>query len=215
MNTPKNLTPKCITIQKAPLNPISHNIKPKKPLAKRNTKSGSLIKVKSSTTKPVISSKPTQKEFPKLSWADFKGNPKEGSWFLAHSYWKVVYSYTVKTNDDHVKISVNAKCVFEKDRAWVKCDAKCQKLLEHEQGHYYIGCLCALVFQKRVKDAIFTKENYHKELREIFQKTFHEYLNLEKKYDEETRHYLDQEAQENWDQNIMKQINELRPYWWI
>jgi len=217
MNSSKTTTPKGLTTIKAPLNPVSRNVQIKKVQPQQNTKAGSLIKVKSSVIKPAIKSKPTPREFPKLTWEDFKGKPKEGSWFLAHSYWKIVYSYNVKNNGDHVKISVNAKCVFEKERAWVKCDCKSERLLEHEQGHYYIGCLCALVFQKRVREAIFTvgKENYQAELRNIFVKTFNEYLTLEKKYDEETRHYMDQEVQAVWDKKIIAQINELRQYWWI
>ena len=217
MNSSKTNTPKSLTTKKAPLNPVVRNAQVKISQPRHNTKSGPLFKVKSTIIKPATTIKPPQKEFPKLVWEDFKGKPKEGSWFLAHSYWKIVYSYNVKNNQDHVKISVNAKCIFEKERAWVKSDAKSQTLLEHEQGHYYIGCLCALVFQKRVQEAIFSigKENYQVELRNIFQKTFCEYLNLEKKYDEETKHYMDQEMQADWDKKIITQINDLRQYWWI
>lgn len=167
--------------------------------------------------KPIKVKKKNYKEleFFKLSWNDFQAKPNEDSWFHAHSYWRVSYSYNVIFQEHRVIVNVHAKCIFEKDKSWVKPQLMCQELLDHEQGHYYIGCLCALTFKKRIKETLFSKNNYQSEINTIFQKTFQEFLAFEKKYDEETCHYINQEVQKRWDKDLLRKIHEFRSYWWL
>jgi hypothetical protein len=156
-----------------------------------------------------------QKEFPTLTWEDFQAPPDHSSRFYAHTYWKISYSYSVVIKGSKACVNLNAKCLFEKNRAWVKCEHKSQELLEHEQGHYYIGCLCALMFKKRIRAASFTKANYQDEIKRIFKQTLQEYLTIEKRYDEETHHFKIRDIQEKCDKHTIRKNNELRPYWWI
>jgi len=156
----------------------------------------------------------SQSEFPKLSWDDFQAKPNSESKFYAYSYWKIVYSYKVTISAGRAIIVAQAKCVFEKDRSWVKEERKSQELLEHEQGHYYIGCLCALTFKKRVKSTTFSKANYGVELKKLFKDTLQEFVQLEKLYDEETCHYKNKEQQRSWDKSIGAKIEDLKAFWW-
>ena len=114
----------------------------------------------------VVSKEISHAQLPELGWEDFQGTPDSQSSYYAHSYWKVTCSYSVLTSGKKTKLSANAKCEFEKEKAWVRPERKTQKLLEHEQGHYHIGCLCAMTLKKRVKKANLTKTNYKNEFGE-------------------------------------------------
>jgi len=153
-------------------------------------------------------------QFPKPIWEDFKGAPKKGSKFFAESYWNVNYTYQARISGDRVILTAQAKCVFNKEKSWVKPEKKSEVLLEHEQGHYYIGCLCAMNFNKRVQETTFSKENYKKEIQDLFNQTLQEYLQLEKLYDEETCHCLDRDQQILWDKKFDTGIVALRDFWW-
>ena len=149
---------------------------------------------------------------PELAWEDFQGNPDSQSSHYAHAYWKVTCSYTVVASGKKIKLSANAKCEFEKEKAWVIPEHRTQKLLEHEQGHYHIGCLCAMTLNKRVKKANFTKSNYKNEFKEMFKKTLKEFLELEKKYDDKTNHCCHREKQKEWEKMIQKKFKQLQSY---
>jgi len=151
--------------------------------------------------------------FPKLTWADFNAKPNQESRFYAYSYWKITYSYTSTVSSNKVSVNINARCIFEKDRSWVKPEFMTQELLEHKQGHYYIGCLCALAFKKRVKEAILSKSTYKSQIKQIFNETLKEFLKLEKLYDEETCHFYNQEKQKIWDRDLNRKMKNLFLYW--
>lgn len=146
--------------------------------------------------------------FPKISWEDFKGQPLENSWFLAVIYWYVNYDIIVKEISPKFKVEVCAKCFMNKNKSWVK-HHEYEELLEHEQGHYNIGCLCALMFEKRVKKTQFLKETYKEEIKKIFSDTMREYCEMEKLYDHETYHMLNEEKQREWNQNLFNQLQNI------
>lgn len=166
----------------------------------------------SSRTK--LKTEPQESQFPKLSWADFQAEPNTESKYFAYSYWKINYSYKVTFSAGRAIITAQAKCIFEKDRSWVKEEKKTQDLLEHEQGHYYIGCLCALTFKKRVRSTTFSKDNYVVELKKLFKDTLQEFCQLEKLYDEETCHFKNRDQQKSWDKSIGAKIEDLKIFWW-
>jgi hypothetical protein len=80
---------------------------------------------------------------------------------------------------------------------------KSQALLLHEQGHYIIGCLCALEFERRCHQTKFT-DNYKKEVPRLFFATLKEFSLIEKRYDKETNHRLDEQKQGHWDRFLAK-----------
>jgi len=155
-----------------------------------------------------------ESKFHKLSWEDFKGATKVQSKYWAESHWNVNWSYQAKIADGRALVRVQAKCTFDNKKSWVREEKKSQGLLEHEQGHYYIGCLCALTFMKRVSSKTFSAANYKEEVQTIFNETLKEYLKLEKLYDVETDHFRNKDQQKRWDNKIIGQIEELKAFWW-
>ncbi len=99
----------------------------------------------------IIQTEHSKYQFAQLNWSDFKANPNLESNFHAYAYWKIAYSYKSILKGSKVTVNLKAQCIFEKERSWVKEEHKSQSLLEHEQGHYIIGWLCALTFKNKVE----------------------------------------------------------------
>lgn len=104
----------------------------------------------------------------------------------AHIYWTIEYSFKKRKN--RKKPDVQAQVVVLAN-SWVKPEMKSDGLLEHELGHYLIGCLCALEFLKRVdSNRVPLSYNFAEYVKMVFNSTLREYVKLEKKYDDETEH---------------------------
>lgn len=82
----------------------------------------------------------------KLDWTDFSSEPDPTMSFSAHVYWHVNYSYTTINNNGVIRVRTVIANVNVSNKSWVK--KKSDWLLSHEQGHYLIGCLCALEFKR-------------------------------------------------------------------
>ncbi|CAK56878.1 unnamed protein product (macronuclear) [Paramecium tetraurelia] len=145
----------------------------------------------------------------KLTWDDFQGVPPEDDPALAHTRWKIGYNYQVHHEADKIQVMVDVWCKIDPS-SWTK-DKKIDELLHHQQGHFYIGMICALEFKKRVQEFSFSKD-YKQEISEIFNKTLQEYLEMENKYNIETLNMLNTAKQRQWDMKIMKQLNSLSKY---
>jgi hypothetical protein len=120
-------------------------------------------------------------------------------------------SYTTKITNRPFQVEVSPICYVIKSKSWVR--HKDNELLKHEQGHFNIGCLCALTFKKRVKEYPFVKENYKEELIRILKETMREFCIFEKKYDDETEHMIDRIKQEEWDIKLKKKLQDLREFY--
>lgn len=56
-------------------------------------------------------------------------------------------------------------------------------LLNHEIGHYLLGCICVLEFKHKVKDWKFDLIQYEKEITDLFNQTVEKYVMLNDLYD--------------------------------
>lgn len=194
----RSTTSKTTTRSKSKAVPTSVIPKPKTTVAKAPKP-----QTKSSITPPSM--------IKKLKWSDFKGIVPKGVYWLAYTYWN--YSYThrvVKTSDPNkVKIQLEAKCSLG-PKSWVRSPH--DALLSHEQGHYDIACLCMLYFKKRVSEQEFNKLTYRDDMVKIYNDTVKEFRAKQIQYDEETRHYLDEEEQERWDNYIAEELKTMSVY---
>ena len=99
----------------------------------------------------------------------------------AHIYWSIDYRIT---DPQKGKLAVNL--VIAK-RSWVREEKKCDHLLGHEQGHYLIGGLCALEFLRRVDSKKgHSMEKFEDMVLGTFNRTMAEFLEMERRYDNET-----------------------------
>ena len=159
----------------------------------------------------VFAAEPRQIENRRLTWADFRGIPEVGKPYDAYTYWSVHYSYDAPARErDGFRVRVQVWNQLE-DRSWVKPyafkDPKNGELLNHEQGHYSMGVLCALEFKKAASGRLFGPQ-YHSEIRSLFDQILGKYVDLEKTYDAETRHMLNRAAQRSWDRRLALMVSE-------
>lgn len=148
-----------------------------------------------------------------LKWNDFCGKIDKDSKYHAHSYWKIKFSYDPFELNGEVCVAVYVECVFDKRQSWAKQENKTNELLKHEQFHYNIGCLCALEFKKRAMESLFNINKYQKEINDLFSRTLNEFLEFERKYDEETDHFKNKEMQRKWEHDVLQRLEELKNYW--
>lgn len=90
-------------------------------------------------------------------------------------------------NRKDMKVKVIINTVLS-NKSWVRHQHSL--LLDHERGHYLLGCLCALEFKKRVEDRYYTENTVKRDIWLIFKKTLDEFLEIEIQYDLETEHYI-------------------------
>ena len=64
-------------------------------------------------------------------------------------------------------------------RSWAIEQNRNSHLLMHEYGHYLIGCICALAFQKKINIEMKQPVNNTPEwIKSVFKETLDEYLKL-------------------------------------
>ncbi|CAD8125361.1 unnamed protein product [Paramecium sonneborni] len=144
----------------------------------------------------------------KIDWSYFTASPNMQSPWKAHCFWTVGYTFDInmrkmkRSQNIKYRLNIQSWCCLN-NKSWVK--QKWDRLLEHETGHYLIGCLCALDFKYKADKFKYTK-NYRIECTKIFQDTFQFYLQMEKQYDEETNHSQNVPKQKEWNLFIKQEL---------
>ncbi|CAD8048559.1 unnamed protein product [Paramecium sonneborni] len=115
-------------------------------------------------------------------------------------------SYSLKRQSPaNQKIKLQVSCKFS-EKSWAKSTTD-NELLEHETGHYLIGCLCALEFKRQIEQlGILKSDNHKSEINSIFQTNLRSFLKIEKDYDDETNHYFDTNLQKKWNHKLKEQL---------
>lgn len=187
-----------------------------KPLEKNQnkTQTGFLPLLRS----PVISLQEVIPTIPKrgqiLTWDDFSPNFPEGTWYLAWTAWKTTYNYVITVKYNKVRLTeVNVNTVLNKNKAWAQHDSVDDELLKHEQGHLDIAYIAGLDFKRRALQRTFSSKNYQNEIKDLYKLVMGEYMIMQRRYDKETEHYLNDRYQRIWNAKIDKMILELYKYW--
>ena len=145
----------------------------------------------------------------KLTWNDYKkvkGKTPNGNAAITLSYIK----YEINRRDNKCVLSIEA--FFSKVSSWVGANDTNSRLLLHEQIHFDIVEIAARKFRKEISEKIKTGKcnidlkNLKSKYTDIFNK-------LNNKYDKETNHSLNKEAQKKWEEELIpKMLEELKEY---
>jgi hypothetical protein len=151
----------------------------------------------------------------RLTWADFKGTPDAASPYDAYTHWSVRYEYDApERTPEGLRLRFRVWNRLD-ERSWVKWNTPREhqkaELLNHEQGHYSLGVICALSFKKAASTYRFTSD-YQAEAARLFSETLERVRALERAYDAETRHMYDRYEQKDWDAKLEHMIGELWTY---
>lgn len=149
------------------------------------------------------------KEYRPLTWRDFDGKVKKESPFHAETFWEISYkmatarfSGDTAITDAEIELSLGEK-------SWVKKDKQTDYLLKHEQGHFDIAVICAREMMLIFKNTTFYKKDYRAKSYAVYFDIMKKYRELEKQYDNETRHSMDEAQQQKWDEYISRELKKV------
>lgn len=142
----------------------------------------------------------------KLGWENFKGNPTpEQEQYVASSRTGVTFSWKYTTKETSIDLIFEVVANFYPENSWVISSEKTPALLAHEQLHFDISELHARKLLKAFNSYI-PMRNIRRDLNGIYKKTELERIQMQRQYDLETNHGLNEKAQEKWQVKISKEL---------
>lgn len=129
---------------------------------------------------------------------------------LTVTNWQYSYTATVTGRNLHIDFKFSAGVVPEK--SWVKRDRignrkSSRVLLNHEQGHVYINFLLLKESEIVIRDQKYTIANYKRSIQAVANKVSKYYSDMQERYDTETKHGANDEAQAKWDEFLREEMN--------
>ncbi len=147
-----------------------------------------------------------------ISWRNhFLARPDEHSPFFALTATQWHYSYNASVRGNNLHINFKFSGGVNPNESWVKlnrlkgAESK-RKLLNHEQGHVNINFLLLKDGEQKVRFQRYNVKNYKKAIQENANKVSAYYRNMQKRYDDETKHGSDDVNQLRWDRLIEEQL---------
>ena len=138
----------------------------------------------------------------KLTWADFKAEPRRGSHYAAEVFTSFAYEGKSTVENGVIILNLMAKAYMLKNSSWGRPDAHNAYALNHEQRHFDIVKIIMERFKRKIQVDNLTLEDYNSIIQYQFIETFREMNQLQTQYDNETNHSINQAAQERWNQKI-------------
>ena len=142
----------------------------------------------------------------RLDWEDFKCEPKKGTDAVASTSTTLGIAYQLV---DGV-LTYDITCNFSKVKSWGLM--KTDYILAHEQGHFDITEIYARKLNEALKNYVFNKKTFKKDINQIYQLIVREKENFQKSYDEETDHSRNRRLQFDWLDKIQKLLEESDVY---
>lgn len=149
---------------------------------------------------------PHERIFPEqLDWnTHFRAQADAGSPYAAvtSTIWQYGYNSTIRGNN--LKIDFSFLGGVDSNKSWVKREkirdrATSKALLNHEQGHVYINFLLLKNGEIVLRNQPYTVQNYKRLVERKAKEISNFYNDMQERYDAETKHGSDLEAQKKWD----------------
>lgn len=149
-----------------------------------------------------------------LSWEDFKARPAKGSSFKANTNAGLSYSWNLKNENGVVSLKYEVYSFFNPQSSWVLPDSKSDYLLKHEQLHFDITELHARKLRKALASLEVGKLGKDPKafLNSYYTRIEKERAVMQQRYDRETNHSLNKEAEARWQQFIKEELSKLKDY---
>lgn len=141
-----------------------------------------------------------------------KPDEKSAAAALTTTTWH--YEYRASVDDGHLHIDFNFVAGIDPDRSWVKHHRiknrwVSQHLLNHEQGHVYINYIQLRDGEIKMQNQRYTPANYKQLIKTTANNISRYYSSLQSRYDLETKHGSDLEAQANWDERLQNLMHKF------
>jgi hypothetical protein len=146
-----------------------------------------------------------------LTWSDFTGEPNTASQYHASTQSGVQYASSWSGDGKEITLTFTVFAYFDPDRSWVKPWKGTDRLLEHEQLHFDISELHARKLKRTLSTYPFSKR-HEKELKALFEENTAQRNTMQAKYDLETDHMVNRDAQARWEEFIQEELDRLRDF---
>ncbi len=148
-----------------------------------------------------------------LEWSDFAGIPDKNSSFYASTNSGISYSWSLNSSEGKTAFLFKVEAFFYPDFSWVKPGKDSHLLLAHEQLHFDITELHGRQLRKMMTSYVTDpKTDLKKVLERIYQKNESSRRIMQEKYDRETRHGQNEEAQTQWEIFVDAEMAKLKEY---
>lgn len=148
-----------------------------------------------------------------LEWSDFRGKPQLHNSFHANTTSGISYSWSLKTSEEGKEFVFSVESYFFPEGSWVKPGKTSENLLAHEQLHFDITELHARKLRSQLQEFNPEKvKDIKKALREIYQKIEAERAHMQQKFDVETRHSQNAEAQLKWQEVVRLELGKYEEF---
>lgn len=148
-----------------------------------------------------------------LEWSDFAGSPDAYSSFHASTNSGISYSWSLRSSESKTEFLYKIETYFYPNLSWVKPGKNSPLLLAHEQVHFDITELHGRKLEKMMTGYVpHQNSDLKKVLERMYQKNETSRRLMQEKYDRETSHGQDEEAQIQWEIFIEGELAKLKEY---
>ncbi|MGB0981073.1 MAG: DUF922 domain-containing protein [Winogradskyella sp.] len=145
----------------------------------------------------------------KLTWADFKAKPNLNSNAVAITASGITFAYSAKTlNNKIVSFTTTVNSHFYPNKSWCKKKKANNYILAHEQLHFDITELYARKFKQQLAK-LTVNQNIKTQLNNLHQSITKGLNTTQKKYDAQSKHSINVEAQKQWEAFIKAELETL------
>ena len=142
-----------------------------------------------------------------ITWKDFRGKAPAASRYEAQAYCEIDGSVEAKPDDVHYTVN----CYFLPKESWTKTHNN-DYILHHEQLHFDLAEVYARRLRKALSETAVTARNATTAFRKLFKKYNDQLAAEQDRYDRETDHSIDREAQARWDTLVPQWLEETKGY---
>ena len=141
-----------------------------------------------------------------LVWKDFKGSPQDNSVAAAITASGFGYKADIKTTGSKSQMNIGVYCYFNKKNSWVKPGKTTDYILNHEQHHFDISFIAAMLFLEKLKTANITKGNYNALLPKLYNDCVALTNKMQNDYDGQTKNGQLKDAQAQWNDLVSARL---------
>ncbi len=142
----------------------------------------------------------------KLTWADFKGEPKSKQSVAALTASGISYQFSTDWKNGQMEVDFEVTAYFYPEKSWYWPELSDAVILGHEQLHFDIS----EVFARKMRDLLANTKfsnNIKTEVSKIYSQVLKELDQFQNQYDKETNFSRNREQQLLWNQKVAKILN--------
>lgn len=143
----------------------------------------------------------------KLAWSDFQARDMHSEKYQALVMPGIAYVQDSKINNGIIYVQILMKAYLPKSACWARLTGRDDYALNHEQRHFDITKIIAEQFKQKVAAQALTPDTYEAFLNMQYLDSLRDLHAMQKAYDKETSHGLNQLAQSAWNDKIDKALH--------